>query len=56
MPCAIKLSTSATCFAADPPASVSTRSQPQVAAVSWKLFVWAIRQGLLLSVWAKPTL
>ena len=56
MPWAIMLSTSATCLAAEPPASVTIRFQPQDSAVSWKDLVSAIRQGLLDSLCAKPTL
>ncbi len=55
MPCAIMLSTSETCLAAEPPASVTMRSQPHSSAVASKLAVWAMRQGLLLSLCAKPT-
>jgi hypothetical protein len=49
------LSTSATCLAAEPPASVMMRSQPHSSAAASKLAVSAIRQGLLDSLWAKPT-
>ena len=56
MPWAIMLSTSATCLAAEPAASVATSSQPHSAATFLKLSVSAMRHGLLLSLWAKPTL
>ena len=49
-------STSATCLAAEPAASVTIRSQPQVSAVSWKDLVSAMRQGLLLSIWREADL
>src|SRR3954452_5531498 len=47
---------SATCLAAELFASVMTICQPHFEAISLKLRVSASRQGLLLSVCAKPTL
>src|SRR3954447_2980784 len=53
---AIRESTSVTCLAAEPPASVTTISQPLLAASSCMLLVSARRHGLSLTVWENPTL
>ena len=52
---AMRSSTSETCFAVCPCASVTTSFTPRFAASSRRLFVSAMRQGLSLSICENPT-